>query len=81
MVESVWFQRELSEMDKFTWISAYKEIAAKLRAYKDRQQELIKILSELQGRGLPTISLTDKNVRDDEIPVNRNRPLYLLREF
>src|SRR4030042_1178037 len=68
-------------MDTFTWISAYKEIATKLRAYKDRQQELIKILSDLQARGLPTIALTDKHAKDEQIPLTEIDPFTFFANF
>lgn len=68
-------------MDKFTWVAIYKEIAAKLKGYKDRQEELIKILADLQKRGLPTISLTDKNEKGGEIPLKEIDPFTFFANF
>lgn len=68
-------------MDKFTWVETYKEIATKLKDYRDRQQELIKILSDLQSRGLPTISLTDKNARGEDIPLTEIDPFTFFANF
>jgi 5-methylcytosine-specific restriction protein B len=68
-------------MDTFTWISAYTEIATKLRAYKDRQQELIKILSDLRALGLPIIALTDKNTKNEQIPLTEIDPFTFFANF
>lgn len=59
-------------MSNFTWIPFYKELAQKLLAYKDKQNELIDFLEELKNYWLPTISLVDmdddgKDVRLDAI--------------
>lgn len=68
-------------MDKFTWISAYKEIASKLIAYKDRQRELIEILSDLQAQGLPTVAITDKNANGEQIPLTEIDPFTFFANF
>lgn len=68
-------------MDKFTWVVSYKEIASKLKDYKDRQLELIKILTDLQKRGLPTISRTDKNEKGEEIPLKEIDPFTFFANF
>lgn len=68
-------------MDKFTWVEIYKEIAAKLKGYSDRQPELIKILSDLQSRGLPTVSLMDKNANDEDIPLTAIDPFTFFANF
>lgn len=68
-------------MDKFTWVATYKEIAAKLKAYRDRQQELINILADLRQRGLPTISLLDKNANDEQIPLSEIDPFTFFADF
>jgi 5-methylcytosine-specific restriction protein B len=68
-------------MDKFTWVEIYKEIAGKLKDYKDRQPELINILADLQKRGLPTISLTDKHEKGEEIPLKKIDPFTFFANF
>ena len=71
----------MEKMDKFTWVATYKEIAAKLIAYRDRQQELINILANLQERGLPTIALLDKNKKDEQIPLTEIDPFTFFADF
>lgn len=68
-------------MNEFTWINMYKEIAAELKNYKDRQQDLIKILTDLQKQGLPTISLMDKNQNDEDIPLTEIDPFTFFANF
>jgi hypothetical protein len=68
-------------MDKFTWISAYKEIASKLVAYKNRQRELIEILRDLQTRGLSTVAINDKNVNGEQIPLTEIDPFTFFANF
>jgi 5-methylcytosine-specific restriction protein B len=68
-------------MDQFTWIKIYKEIAAKLREYRDKQQELVSILTDMQKRGLPTISLMDKNAQGNQIPLSEIDPFTFFANF
>ena len=68
-------------MDKFTWVEIYKQIAGKLKDYKDRQPELIKILSDLHDRGLPTIPLIDKNASGQEVPWTEIDPFTFFANF
>jgi len=68
-------------MDKYTWVAIYKEIAAKLIAYRERQQDLINILAALQERGLPTIALLDKNAKDEQIPLTEIDPFTFFANF
>ncbi|MCL4475450.1 MAG: EVE domain-containing protein [Nitrospirae bacterium] len=68
-------------MDKFTWVETYREIAAKLKEYGDRQEELITILNDLQKRGLPTISLMDRNAEGREIPLAEIDPFTFFANF
>ena len=44
----------------FTWIPFYTELADKLVAWRDRQPELIAVLSELAEQKVPMVSLQDK---------------------
>jgi hypothetical protein len=48
-------------MSAFTWIPFYTELAAKLLAYRDRQDELIAILKGLKDQGRPVTPLADKD--------------------
>jgi len=62
-------------MDKFTWIPIYKEIAAKLRGYKNRQDELIKILDGLK------ISLKDEIEKGKPAPLSAIDPFTFFSTF
>ena len=68
-------------MDNFTWIPIYKEIAVKLKDYKDKQQELIQMISEMKNKGLPTISLLDKNTEGQQIPLLEIDPFTFFANF
>ncbi len=68
-------------MEQFTWVETYKEIANKLREYTGKQQELIKILGDIQSQGLPTISLMDTNVEGVQIPLTEIDPFTFFANF
>jgi predicted Mrr-cat superfamily restriction endonuclease len=57
-------------MSQFSWIPIYMEIADKLVSYESKQQELLEILRKMQDQGLKVISLTDKNERNEEVPLD-----------
>src|SRR4051812_33431895 len=44
----------------FTWIPLYKELATRILDYRERQEDLLKIVRELEDKGLPVISTMDK---------------------
>ncbi len=44
----------------FTWIPLYEETATALRAYRDRQPELVQILADMAAAGLKATSVEDK---------------------
>ena len=44
----------------FTWIPLYKELAAKILDYRERQGDLIQIVREMESKDLPVISTADK---------------------
>lgn len=46
--------------DNYSWKPIYKEIAAKLMTYRDRQNELIGLIQELDQRGLNVIRTEDQ---------------------
>ncbi len=47
-------------MAQFTWIPIYQELAKKLLPYRDRQEELVDILDELEEMDIPTIPPEDR---------------------
>jgi hypothetical protein len=68
-------------MSAFTWIPFYKELADKLLAYRDRQGELIAVLKQLKDRGLPIISLTDKDKKGKTVPLKAIDPFTFFSSF
>jgi hypothetical protein len=44
----------------FTWIPIHEEAAKRLLEFKDRQHELIAILSKMHESGMKASSITDK---------------------
>ena len=65
----------------FTWVPMYKEIAAKLKEFKNNQQDLIKILIDLHDHGLPTISLVEKDNNGAEIALSEIDPFTFFANF
>lgn len=68
-------------MEKYTWVAIYSELAEKLNAYKDRQQELIDIVADLNKRGMRTISLMDINANDERVPLTEIDPFTFFGNF
>ncbi len=68
-------------MGAFTWIPFYTELAEKLLAYRDRQDELIAILKELKDQGLPVVSLTDKTKNGKPVPLSVMDPFTFFAAF
>lgn len=68
-------------MPNFTWIPFYKELAQKLLAYKDKQNELIDFLEELKTEGIPSIPLNDKDVEDKDIKMDAIDPFTFFATF
>jgi 5-methylcytosine-specific restriction enzyme B len=61
-------------MPKFSWIPIYQKIAQEILKYENNQKGLIQLIIQLQNHGLPTISLKDKNAKDEEIPLKEIDP-------
>ncbi len=61
------------DMDQFTWIPIYKEIAPKLLEYKDKQDNLLRILATLKKENLPIIGLKDRD-NTGEVPLTEIDP-------
>ena len=65
----------------FTWIPFYKELAAKLLDYRDRQAELLTILSDLKDSGAKVSSLVDKDKNGKEVPLAAMDPFTFFATF
>ncbi|MDO9542318.1 MAG: AAA family ATPase [Kiritimatiellia bacterium] len=65
----------------FTWKPIYKELAQKLLAYRDKQKELIAILSGLQKDGFKVISLKDKAASNHECDLDEIDPFTFFASF
>ena len=50
-----------SAVNQFTWIPIYQELADKLAAWENRQEELISFLEELRTQGFVVTPLNDKD--------------------
>jgi len=57
-------------MPNFTWIPVYMDIANKILEYENNHKGLIDIITQLQNKGLPTVSLKDKNNQEQTIPLS-----------
>jgi 5-methylcytosine-specific restriction enzyme B len=68
-------------MENFTWIPFYKELAQKLLAYKDRQNELIDFLLQLKNMGLPATTVSDKDQAGNNILLDEIDPFTFFASF
>ncbi len=65
----------------FSWKPIYEEIAAKLLAYRDRQDELISWLHEMKEQGIPVIKLEDENPKNRSIALAEIDPFSFFATF
>lgn len=65
----------------FTWIPIYTELATRLLEYRDRQAELLEILKQAQQDGLTTISLRDRGVGNQQVPLKEMDPFTFFANF
>lgn len=65
----------------FGWIPFYEEMATRLVAYRDRQQELIDFLQELKNEGLPVPRLEDQDEAKDIVPLAVMDPFTFFGSF
>ena len=65
----------------FTWIPIYKEISEKLLQYKNNQQQLLEILLNLKEKGVPVISINDRDQNNNEIPLSEIDPFTFMASF
>lgn len=65
----------------FTWIPLYEEAATALRAYRDRQPELVQLLVAMREAGLPTTPVEDQGANDTRFPLREIDPFTFLGNF
>lgn len=65
----------------FSWKTIYKELATKLLAYRDRQNELIAWLHEMKSEGIPVIKLEDENPKGRSVPLSEIDPFSFFANF
>jgi len=63
------------------WIKIYKEIARRVKEYRENQTELIYILSEISSRKLPNINLKDRMEDSIEIDLEVIDPFTFFASF
>lgn len=66
---------------KFTWVETYKKIANSLRVFKGNQKELLDFLSNLKDRNIPTISIFDRDINGERIPLSEIDPFTFFANF
>ena len=64
----------------FSWIPFYEELASMIINYRNRQNDLIDILKELEGMNLHPISLVDKDNKG-EVPLDEIDPFTFFATF
>lgn len=65
----------------FTWVPFYREVAARVLEYEDRQDELLAILCEIKAVGLPTISFVEKLPNNVVLPFAEIDPFTFISIF
>ena len=65
----------------FTWIPLYEEAATALRAYRDRQPELVQILAGMAAAGLKATSIEDKATDGSRFTLTEIDPFTFLGNF
>jgi len=65
----------------FSWIPIYIELAKKILPYRNRQNELLKMLEELQAQELPVGSIIDRDKKGKEIPLEAIDPFTFFSCF
>jgi len=68
-------------INKFTWVDTYKAIATKLRTFRDKQAQLFDFLQECKSHNLPTISVTDKDDKGNNLPLSEIDPFTFFANF
>ncbi|MEY4243339.1 MAG: 5-methylcytosine-specific restriction enzyme [Verrucomicrobiota bacterium] len=65
----------------FTWIPIHEEAAKRLLEFKDRQSELIDIMTRMNTLGLKVTKMTDKGENGERIPLQEIDPFTFLCIF
>jgi len=63
------------------WIPIYRELALKIPDFRNRQDELLKILKELKEKNLPVIRLLDRDANRNDIPLKVMDPFTFFANF
>lgn len=64
-----------------TWIPIHREAAHRLLAYKERQSELLALLTQMQDQGFTVIGLNDQEPKGTIIPLSVIDPFTFLASF
>jgi len=64
----------------FTWIPFYEELATVILNFRNRQEELIELLKEIQNKKLPTIKLDELDI-NGWVPLNEIDPFTFYANF
>lgn len=65
----------------FAWKQIYRELAEKLLQYRDRQDELLSLSTEMLEKGLRAIEFKDKNEAGESIPLREIDPFTFFAHF
>lgn len=65
----------------FTWVSIYQEAAERLRAYRQKQAELIRILHDIREAGLKTTPLEDEDTDGSRFELTEIDPFTFMGNF
>ena len=71
----------LTQPGIFTWIPIYTELAEKLLAYRDRQNELLGMIRDLKNQDLKPISTDDKDSQNKTIALAEIDPFTFFANF
>lgn len=71
----------MTDPAKFTWIPFYEQLADRLVAWRDRQDELLEFLRSLKASNLPIALLEDKDETGARIPLSEIDPFTFFGSF
>lgn len=71
----------MTDAAKFTWIPFYEQLADRLVAFRDRQGELLALLTDLKASGLPLSVLEDKDESGARMPLTEIDPFTFFGTF
>ncbi len=71
----------MTDPAKFTWIPFYEQLADRLVAWRDRQDELLEFLRSLKASNLPIALLEDKDETGARMPLTEIDPFTFFGSF